>query len=52
MTRRNVHSHHEHAPISKKQYQVTGYGEVILQGYLICESKLRIVDPVSGAQFL
>lgn len=28
MTRRNIHSHQEPAPISKKQLQVTGYGEV------------------------
>ena len=28
MTKRNIHSHQEHAPISKKQLQVTGYGEV------------------------
>lgn len=27
-TRRNIHSHKEMAPISKKHYQVTGYGEV------------------------
>jgi dolichyl-phosphate-mannose-protein mannosyltransferase len=29
-TRRNIHSHKEMAPISKKHYQVTGYGEVRL----------------------
>lgn len=29
-TRRNIHSHREMAPISKKHYQVTGYGEVRL----------------------
>ena len=29
MTKRNIHSHQEHAPISKKQFQVTGYGEVL-----------------------
>ena len=28
-TKRNIHSHQEPAPISKKQYQVTGYGEVL-----------------------
>jgi len=28
ITRRNLHSHKEIAPISKKHYQVTGYGEV------------------------
>jgi len=27
LTRRNVHSHQEPAPLSKKQFQVTGYGE-------------------------
>ena len=27
-TRRNVHTHSEKAPLSKKQFQVTGYGEV------------------------
>lgn len=26
-TRRNVHSHKESAPVTKKHYQVTGYGE-------------------------
>ena len=28
VTRRNVHTHSEKAPLSKKQFQVTGYGEV------------------------
>lgn len=28
ITRRNIHSHQEQAPVSKKLYQVTGYGEV------------------------
>lgn len=28
ITKRNLHSHKEIAPISKKHYQVTGYGEV------------------------
>jgi len=27
ISRRNIHTHHEPAPVSKKQYQVTGYGE-------------------------
>ena len=27
-TKRNIHSHQEQAPMSKKMYQVTGYGEV------------------------
>ncbi|QQP57580.1 Uncharacterized protein FKW44_002617, partial [Caligus rogercresseyi] len=27
ITGRNIHSHHEPAPISKKMFQVTGYGE-------------------------
>lgn len=27
-TGRNLHSHDEHAPISKNHMQVTGYGEV------------------------
>lgn len=30
ITHRNLHSHKEIAPISKKHYQVTGYGEVII----------------------
>lgn len=27
-TKRNLHAHREKAPITKKHYQVTGYGEV------------------------
>lgn len=30
-TKRNLHSHKEQAPIMKKHFQVTGYGEVSLQ---------------------
>lgn len=30
-TRRNLHSHREPAPITKKHFQVTGYGEVALK---------------------
>lgn len=33
ITHRNLHSHKEIAPISKKHYQVTGYGEVSLSFY-------------------
>lgn len=33
-TRRLLHSHKELAPISKKHFQVTGYGEVILIYYI------------------
>lgn len=29
-TKRNIHSHREVAPLTKKHYQVTGYGEVSL----------------------
>lgn len=29
VTRRNLHSHREPAPVTKKHLQVTGYGEVI-----------------------
>lgn len=28
-TRRNLHSHRELAPLTKKHFQVTGYGEVL-----------------------
>lgn len=28
ITRRNIHSHQQPAPMSKKQFQITGYGEV------------------------
>ena len=31
ITRRNIHSHQQPAPLSKKQFQVTGYGEVRLK---------------------
>lgn len=34
-TRRNIHSHKEMAPISKKHYQVTGYGEVRVSSHIL-----------------
>ena len=33
-TRRLLHSHKELAPISKKHFQVTGYGEVYIYIYI------------------
>ena len=50
-TRRNVHTHSEKAPLSKKQFQVTGYGEVgfnrstldIILVYVVDRQKGKIV---------
>lgn len=34
ITKRNLHSHSEIAPVSKRHYQVTGYGEVRLKNQI------------------
>lgn len=52
-TRRNLHSHDELAPLSRKHYQVTGYGEVMnfedsemlllkIRFYLIFRNKISV----------
>ena len=38
ITRRNIHSHQQPAPMSKKQFQITGYGEVRTPTYYILPS--------------
>lgn len=41
-TRRNLHSHRESAPITKKHYQVTGYGEVNITFKTIFHNFMKI----------